>query len=96
MPDAARRLFWSRTKRLTAVLLLAWLLINLIVPWFARDLDGLRAFNFPAGYWLAAEGALLLYLLIVVIYVWAMERLDAQYLRRIQDDAADPPAAGPM
>ena len=96
MPDAARRLFWSRTKRLTTVLLLAWLLINLIVPWFARDLDGLHAFSFPAGYWLAAEGALLLYLLIVVIYVWAMERLDAQYLQRMRDDAADPPAAGPV
>ena len=96
MPDAARRLFWSRTKRLTAVLLLAWLLINLIVPWFARDLDGLRAFSFPAGDWLAAEGALLLYLLIVVIYVWAMERLDAQYLQLLEDDAADPPAAGPV
>ena len=94
MPDAARRVFWSRTKRLTTVLLLVWLLINLTVPWFARDLGGLRAFSFPAGYWLAAEGALLLYLLIVVFYVWAMERLDAEYLERTDDEASDPPVGG--
>jgi putative solute:sodium symporter small subunit len=32
------------------------------------------------GYWLAAEGSLLVYLLIIVVYVVAMDRLEAQCL----------------
>jgi putative solute:sodium symporter small subunit len=91
MPVAARHQFWVRTKSLTLLLLLAWLLVNLLVPWFARDLSSQRFFGFPLGYWLAAEGALLIYLLLIVIYVIAMDRLELAYLQQ----AAAGEAAGP-
>jgi putative solute:sodium symporter small subunit len=80
MSSTSRRIFWSRTLQLTAVLMGFWLFINLGVPWFARSLDGLRGFGFPAGYWLAAEGMLLLYLAIIVIYAVRMDRLEARLL----------------
>lgn len=80
MPDAARRRFWRRVQWLTAVLLAAWLLLNLSLPWFGRDLANLYGYDFPAAYWLAAEGALGAYLLLIVVYVVAMERLESQLL----------------
>jgi putative solute:sodium symporter small subunit len=94
MLDASRHLFWKRTLRLTAGLLLAWLGINLAVPWFARDLNALQGFGFPAGYWLAAEGVLGLYLLIIVVYVVVMDRLEAGYLA-CESGTASAPSAGP-
>ena len=90
MSNEARRVFWSRTKRLTLVLLAVWLLASLVVPWFARDLDAVRSFGFPMSYWLAAEGALLLYLAIIVIYVVAMDRLEAGYLLAERDSDPEP------
>ena len=89
MPNAARRIFWSRTKRLTALLLAAWLLVNLLVPWFARSLDSAHSFGFPVGFWLAAQGALLMYLLIIVIYVQVMDRMEKQYLEAEGESAAE-------
>ena len=65
---------------------MVWLAVNLLVPWFARDLDAWRVFGFPLGYWLAAEGALIVYLAIILIYVVAMDRMEAAYL--VQPDAA--------
>lgn len=91
---AARIRFWSRTRVLTGVLLLAWLLVNLLTPWFARDLSGLFFFGFPLGFWLAAEGALLMYLLLIVVYVLAMERLEDTYLAARAEEEASPPTAG--
>ena len=88
----ARAIFWRRTKGLTIGLLLLWLLVNLLVPWFARDLARSRLFGFPAGYWLAAEGALVVYLLIIVAYVWGMDRLEADCLA--SDPGAEPDAHG--
>ncbi len=84
--------------RLTVGLLLTWLTINLMVPWFARDLGGAHGFGFPLGYWLAAEGMLLLYLLIIVIYVVVMDRLEAQWLAacRAEAGAAGPSEPGPV
>jgi putative solute:sodium symporter small subunit len=88
MNPLARDRFWSQTQRLTVVLLGLWLLINLAVPWFARSLDQVRGFGFSAGYWLAAEGALLMYLLIIVIYVWRMDVLESRYLSELRSDDA--------
>lgn len=95
MSDGVHRVFWSRTKRLTAWLLAIWLLINLAVPWFARDLDKLHGFGFPLGYWLAAQGALLMYLVIIVVYVRFMDRLDARYLEATAERSGDRQSPGP-
>jgi putative solute:sodium symporter small subunit len=89
MIDAARRLFWSRTKRLTAGLLLLWLAVNLAVPWFARDLDALRIFGVPLAYWLGAVGMLIVYSVILWVYVVAMDRLEADYLDAVDAQADD-------
>jgi putative solute:sodium symporter small subunit len=91
MPSAAQQTFWRQTVRLTLGLLLAWLAVNLGVPWFARTLDSAHGFGFPVGYWLAAEGALLMYLLIIVAYVVVMDRLEARCLA--DEDVAQAPVA---
>jgi putative solute:sodium symporter small subunit len=88
MSLTAHAAFWARTKRWTLGLLLVWLLVNLGLPWFARDLNAFRLAGFPAGYWLAAQGALLIYLLVIVAYVWAMDRLEARCLDEREQEAA--------
>jgi putative solute:sodium symporter small subunit len=88
MNQVARHRFWSQTLRLTLALLGLWLLINVAVPWFARSLDQVRGFGFSAGYWLAAEGALLMYLAIIVIYVWRMDVMERRYLSELSSDDA--------
>jgi len=86
MTPLTRQAFWHRTKALTLLLLLAWVLVNLLTPWFARDLMHVVLFGFPLGFWLAAEGALLVYLALTVVYVLAMDRLEA----RLQANEAEP------
>jgi putative solute:sodium symporter small subunit len=94
MQALARHHFWLQTRRLTAGLLGLWLLVNFAVPWFARQLNSLHGFGFSAGYWLAAEGALLLYLAIIVVYVLRMERLESA-LMQAQSEAAQLPHQPP-
>lgn len=88
MSERAKQAFWGRTKRLTLALGALWLAVNLAVPWFARELNSWQAFGFPLGYWLAAEGALLVYLAIIVVYALAMDRFEAAYLAAQREAAA--------
>jgi putative solute:sodium symporter small subunit len=90
MSQRAKQAFWGRTKRLTLALGALWLLVNLAVPWFARELNAVRLFGFPLGYWLAAQGALFVYLAIIVVYALAMDRYEASYLAAQSDAAAAP------
>lgn len=88
-PDAAKRLHWQRGRRLTAGLLAAWIGVGFIAPYFARDLSSHWLLGWPLGFWLAAQGGPLIYLLIVGLYDRRMRRIDADYLRHL----ASPPAA---
>jgi len=93
MLGSAHYSFWLKTRRWTLGLLAAWLLVNLCVPWFARDLDRFSFLGFPLGYWLAAEGALLVYLLLIAIYVVVMDRLEAALLAQTAATASSTGAA---
>jgi putative solute:sodium symporter small subunit len=81
-----RHQFWLRVKSLTAALLGVWLFVTLAAPWWARELNALTWFGFPLGFWLVAQGALLVYLGIIVVYVLAMDRLEAACLDAGCDD----------
>ena len=93
MHESPSQRLWVRTRRLTAALLVVWLLLNLLGPWFARDLNALQVMGFPLGFWLAAQGALMVYLAIIVIYVWRMHSLEADSLGD-GDPARDGPGSG--
>lgn len=68
--------YWRRVRRLTGVLLLAWGAVTLVGPWFARELYAFTVFGFPLSFWLASQGALLLYIVIIAAYALLMDRLD--------------------
>lgn len=66
---------WLRTRRLTAALLVAWFVVTFVVAFFARELD-FGFFGSPFGFWVAAQGAPIVYLAIVWIYAIVMDRRD--------------------
>lgn len=68
---------WKRARALTLVLLMVWLLTTLIVVIFARELASITIGGWPLHYYFASQGATLVYLAIVGIYAWAMQRIDA-------------------
>ena len=72
----SRRQHWRKTRRMTGWLLLLWLLTGFGVAFFARELTGLSVFGWPLSFYLAAQGASLVYLAILGFYAWRMRRLD--------------------
>lgn len=99
---AARARHWQRCARLSAVLLLVWLATTFGSVFFARELAGLTVFGWPLSFYLAAQGAALIYLAIVGAYAFWMRRFDREFHRRVdlrpgaigadQGDAATTPA----
>ena len=76
---AARTRHWRQTRRVTAVLLALWLATTIGAVWFARDLDRWSLFGWPLSFYMAAQGASLMYLAIIGAYAWLMRRADQQY-----------------
>ncbi|MCX9157209.1 DUF4212 domain-containing protein [Niveibacterium sp. 24ML] len=75
---AARR-HWRRTLALTLALLSVWFLVTIITSFFPEWLNQREFLGFPVGFYFAAQGTLLIYLAIVGVHTWAMNRLDKRY-----------------
>ena len=67
--------YWRKTLRLSRWLLGLWFLLTLAICLFGRALT-FNFFGWPFGFWVSAQGALIVYCLIVWYYAWAMNRLD--------------------
>jgi putative solute:sodium symporter small subunit len=77
-PGEGARTRWRRCLRLTALLLAIGFAVTFGVSFFARELS-FDWFGWPFSFWMAAQGALVVYLALVVFYAWAMRRLDLEY-----------------
>ncbi|WP_205737202.1 DUF4212 domain-containing protein [Acidovorax sp. HDW3] len=79
----------ARHLWLKAVLLLLWLLVTFVTSFFARDLS-LPFGGWTFGYWMAAQGAVLVFIVLTIVYCGAMDRFE----RADADAAAPPPRHG--
>lgn len=70
---------WRRTRRLTAQLLLVWLVVTLGTVFFARALAGITLFGWPFSFYMAAQGTTLVYLIIVGVYAWRMRKMEKTF-----------------
>lgn len=75
---AARR-HWRLTLWLTLGLLAIWLAVSLTTSLAPAWLNQWQFLGFPFGFYLAAQGALLVYLLIVGAHTALMNRMDRNY-----------------
>ncbi|TCJ12831.1 DUF4212 domain-containing protein [Parasulfuritortus cantonensis] len=73
------REYWRRNLRLTGGLLAIWFAVTFLVVWFARDLADIRFLDFPLPFWVGAQGALIVYVLLIRRYAKRMNELDTEY-----------------
>ncbi len=70
--------YWQKNLRLTSVLMAIGFVVTFGVAFFARDLS-FKFFGWPFSFWVASQGALLVYCLIIAWYARAMRRLDEEH-----------------
>ena len=76
---AKQRAYWRRNVWLTVVLLLLWFVVTFVVSFFARELNAVTVMGFPLGFYMGAQGTLIVYVVIIFVYARIMNRLDRQY-----------------
>ncbi|MEY3058239.1 MAG: hypothetical protein RI941_963 [Pseudomonadota bacterium] len=70
--------YWSKNLRITALLLGNWFIVTFVVGYNARELN-FNFFGWPFSFWVGAQGALVVYVLIIAYYAHYMNNLDKEY-----------------
>jgi putative solute:sodium symporter small subunit len=68
---------WKKLRSLTFILLAIWFAVSFSIIFFARELSGLHLFGWPVSFYMAAQGSILIYLLLIAVYAIAAKKLDA-------------------
>lgn len=83
---------WRSNVRLTLGLLSIWALVGLgCGVLFADYLNAYRFLGFPLGFWFAQQGAIVTFVVLILIYALSMRRFD----RRLQGELREAAASGP-
>lgn len=71
--------YWRKNLRITAVLLAIWFVVTYVTAFFSPALNEISFLGFPFGFYMGAQGALIIYVAIIVFYARYMNRLDREY-----------------
>ena len=70
--DRDQAVHWRRTRNLMWVTLTIWFVFAFLVHWFADALNGASFLGFPLGFYMAAQGSLVVF--VVLIFWFARTR----------------------
>ncbi len=76
--SAKHQEYWQRNLKTTAILLAIWFFVTFVLGFFARELNAIN-FIGPLGFYIGAQGALIVYLVIIGFYARYMNKMDIEY-----------------
>ena len=71
--------YWRKNLVITAILLGIWFIATFVVGWNARALNDITILGFPLGFYMSAQGSLIIYVAIIGVYALYMKKLDKEY-----------------
>ncbi|MCG6875008.1 MAG: DUF4212 domain-containing protein [Betaproteobacteria bacterium] len=69
---------WQRTKRLMIIHLVIWFIFSFVIHWFAADTNKISFMHFPLGYYMAAQGSLIVFVVQLFFFSKQQDKIDRE------------------
>jgi putative solute:sodium symporter small subunit len=70
---------WRRTRQLMVIHLVIWFIFSYVVHWFAVPLNNISFFGWPLGYYMAAQGSLIVFVVQLFIFNRQQHAVDVKF-----------------
>jgi putative solute:sodium symporter small subunit len=75
-----RQAYWRANTALIRNLLLIWALVSIGCSiLLVQPLNNLRLGGLPVGFWMAQQGSIFIFVVLIFVYAVQMDKLDRQY-----------------
>ena len=72
--------YWKTNLKYLAILLAVWFLVSYgFGILFVNELDQYRISGFKLGFWFAQQGSIYVFVILIFVYVFLMNRLDKKH-----------------
>lgn len=79
MSDQNSDLWWSRTRNLMFTMLFLWAVFGYVVHMFVNTLNETVIFGFPLGFYMAAQGSLIVFVIMLFWFAARQDSIDRQH-----------------
>ena len=78
--DSKAKAYWHENIRILLMLLTIWFIVSYGMGiLFADALDNIQIFGFHLGFWMAQQGSIYCFVILIFVYVYKMNKLDHKY-----------------
>lgn len=76
---AQREKHWAKTRTLMITHLVIWFVFSFVVHAFASSLNQISFFGWPLGYYFAAQGSLIVFVVQLFLFVKQQDNIDREF-----------------
>jgi len=69
---------WNRTRNLMIVHMVIWFIFSFVVHWIAPTLNKASVFHFPLGFYMAAQGSLIVFVVQLFAFAKQQDKIDRE------------------
>jgi putative solute:sodium symporter small subunit len=70
--------YWEKTRRLMFLMLALWVFFSFIIHMFVVPLNKIVILGFPLGFYMAAQGSLIAFVVMLFLFARAQNRIDVE------------------
>ena len=71
--------YWAYNVKLTTFTMIVWFVVTYVAIFFAPQLDKIVILGFPMGYYMGAQGSLIVFVWLIFNYAFKMNKADIDY-----------------
>lgn len=81
-----REMHWHRTRNLMITHLIIWFVFSYVVHLFGSPLNNISFLGWPLGYYMAAQGSLIVFVVQLFLFVKQQDKIDREFGMAEDDD----------
>ena len=70
--------YWARTSTAHVAHVRAWVFFSFIIHFFVDALNGIKFLGFPLGFYMAAQGSLIAFVVMLFVFAKRQDTIDSQ------------------
>ena len=74
-----REKHWAKTKNLTILTLIIWFIFAFGIHWFADSLNTMTFIGFPLGFYMAAQGSLVVFVIQIFYLAYKQGKIEEEF-----------------
>ncbi len=70
--------YWEKTSKLMLLMMALWAFFSFFVHFFVTPLNSIRILGFPLGFYMASQGSLIAFVVMLFWFAKAQDRIDRE------------------